>query len=169
VIFLYHPGLPPSANNAYVNLPHGGRRLSKEGEKYKNETLAFFTRTYRKELLTFKKNTPYLVAMTFFFDAVETKGWASGKAESRYKKFDATNRPKLLEDVLKDAAGIDDSQNLDVYLRKRDVAQCPHNIRWKEATIAHAPNRHGEEHVDIMIWDLEKEANPFDAAFRSHT
>lgn len=164
MIFLYHPGLPPSANNAYVNLPHGGRRLSKEGEKYKNETLAFFARTYRKELLTFKKNTPYLVAMTFFFDALETKGWASGKAESRYKKFDATNRPKLLEDVLKDAAGIDDSQNLDVYLRKRDVAQCP--VQASGSTPAHI--RLGE-HVDIMIWDLEKEANPFDAAFRSHT
>lgn len=156
MIFLYHPGLPPSANNAYVNLPHGGRRLSKEGEKYKNETLAFFTRTYRKELLTFKKNTPYLVAMTFFFDDIETKGWASGKAESRYKKFDATNRPKLLEDVLKDAAGIDDSQNLDVYLRKRNVRDCPDFPA------------HNGEHVDLMIWDLDKEANPFDAAFRSH-
>ena len=30
MIALYHPGLPPSANNAYVNLPRGGRRLSKD-------------------------------------------------------------------------------------------------------------------------------------------
>lgn len=158
MIFLYHPGLPPSANNAYANLPRGGRRLTKEGEKYKNETLAFFARTYRKELLTFKKNTPYLMAMTFFFDEIETKGWASGKAESRYKKFDATNRPKLLEDVFKDAAGIDDSQNLDVYLRKRSARDCPIAVAG-----------HSIEHVDLMIWDLEKEANPFDAAFRPHT
>lgn len=158
MIALYHPGLPPSANNAYVNLPRGGRRLSKEGEKYKNETLAFFARTYRRELMTFQKNRPYLVAMTFFFDAIETKGWAEGKAESRYKKFDATNRPKLLEDVLKEAAGIDDSQNLDVYLRKRNVKDCAVTVPG-----------HTIEHVDILIWDLEKEANPFDAAFRSNS
>lgn len=160
MILLYHPGLPPSANNAYVNLPRGGRRLSKEGEKYKHETLAYFAQHYRKELMTFKKDVPYLVVMSFHFDHVENEGWATGTAKSRYKKFDATNRPKLLEDVLKDAAGIDDSQNLDVYLRKRAVADCFVHHGGPELSL--------QEHVDIMIWDLEKEANPFDAALRSH-
>lgn len=160
MITLYHAGLPPTANNAYVNLPRGGRRLSKEGEKYKLETIAHFTRNYRKEFMTFKKNTPYLMVMTFYFDSIENKGWATGEAESRYKKFDATNRPKLLEDVLKDAAGIDDSQNLDVYLRKRSVRDCPFYATRAE---------HHVEHVDIHIWDLEKETNPFDVVFRSHT
>lgn len=162
MITLYHPGLPPSANNAYVNLPRGGRRLSKDGEKYKHEMLAHFSQHYRKEFMTFKKDVPYLVVMSFYFDHVENEGWATGVAKTRYKKFDATNRPKLLEDVLKDAAGIDDSQNLDVYLRKREVGACPkfHTLSVQEV--------HNIEHVDIMIWDLEKEANPFDAALRSH-
>jgi len=166
MIFFYHPGLPPSANNAYINLPRGGRRLSKEGEKYKHETLAYFSRHYRRELLTFKPNTPYAMAMLFYFDAVENDGWLTGKAKTRYKKFDATNRPKLLEDVLKDAAGIDDSQNLDVYLRKRKVSDCPW-FHYKN----HGPNetRHDSEHVDIFVWDLEREANPFDATFRPNT
>jgi hypothetical protein len=163
MITLYHPGLPPSANNAYVNLPHGGRRLSKEGEKYKHETIAHFTRNYRREFMIFKPNTPYLMVMSFYFDAIENAGWATGTAKTRYKKFDATNRPKLLEDVLKDAAGIDDSQNLDVYLRKRAIADCriPH-----PSGVAGQPLL--QEHVDIMIWDLEKEANPFDGALRQH-
>jgi hypothetical protein len=156
MIFLYHPGLPPSANNAYVNLPHGGRRLSKDGEKYKHELMAYFTRTYRREFMIFKPNTPYLMVMSFYFDCIENNGWATGKSKTRYKKFDATNRPKLLEDVLKDAAGIDDSQNLDVYLRKRPTVMCPY--------MARPGAEHNVEHVDIMIWDLEKEANPFDAA-----
>lgn len=160
MITLYHPGLPPSANNAYVNLPHGGRRLSKEGEKYKNETISYFSRTYRRELMTIKPNTPYLMVMTFYFDRIENEGWATGAAKTRYKKFDATNRPKLLEDVLKDAAGIDDSQNLDVYLRKRAVKDCP--VHHGSAIVQL------QEHVDIMIWDLEKEANPFDGVLRSH-
>lgn len=160
MLVLHHPGLPPTANNAYVNLPRGGRRLSKEGEKYKNETLAYLARNYRTELMTFKKNTPYLVVMSFFFDSIENKGWATGDAKTRYKIFDATNRPKLLEDVLKDAAGIDDSQNLDVYLRKRSVKDC-------QFFTPYVPHR--QEHVDIYIWDLDKEANPFDGAFRSHT
>lgn len=163
MIKLYHPGLPPSLNNAYINLPRGGRRLSKDGEKYKNETIAFLSRTYRRELMLLKKDTPYLVVMTFYFDNIENEGWATGKAKSRYKKFDATNRPKLLEDVLKDASGTDDSQNLDVYLRKRNVRDCP-ELRASLPQLGHA-----QEHVDILIWDLEKEANPFDAALRPHT
>lgn len=161
MIFMHHPGLPPSANNAYVNLPHGGRRLNKEGEKYKHETLAYIVRNYRRELMIFKPNVPYLMVMSFYFDAIENAGWATKTAKTRYKKFDATNRPKLLEDVLKDAAGIDDSQNLDVYLRKRSVADCPVYQTGIHVT-------HGIEHVDIMIWDLEKEANPFDAVLRPH-
>lgn len=163
MITLYHPGLPPSLNNAYINLPRGGRRLSKAGEKYKHETIAYLARNYRLELMTFKKNTPYLMVMSFYFEHIENAGWATGVAKSRYKIFDATNRPKLLEDVLKDAAGIDDSQNLDVYLRKRAVAQC--QIQARGSTPAHVCLG---EHVDIMVWDLEKEANPFDAALRQH-
>lgn len=159
MITIYHPGLPPSSNNAYINLPRGGRRLSKEGEKYKNETLAYLTRNYRKELLTFRKDIPYCLLLTFYFERIENEGWATGTAKTRYKKFDATNRPKLLEDVLKDATGADDSQNLDVYLRKRSMKDC----------MLHGPGVTGPsvEHVDIHIWDLEKEANPFDAVLGS--
>lgn len=165
MIALYHPGLPPSANNAYVNIPRGGRRLSKEGEKYKNETVAYFARTYREGLKTFRKDVPYLVVMLFYFDQIENEGWATGKAKNRYKRFDATNRPKLLEDVLKAAAGIDDSQHVAVYLQKRAVVECEARATARGSLV----ENHSQEHVDVLVWDLEKEANPFDAALRVRT
>jgi hypothetical protein len=90
--------------------------------------------------------------MTFYFDTLENAGYLK-TTDTRYKKFDATNRPKLLEDVLKDATGVDDSQNLDVYLRKRVVAVCP--------------RLHVGEHVDIIVVDIEKEGNPFDGVIQS--
>jgi hypothetical protein len=139
------PWLPPSSNNAYFNLPRGGRALTTEGRKFLNETKAHLVQAYPREMRIFQPNKPYLIYIQFYFQLVENRGFATGKAESRYKKFDGGNRIKLLEDALKDAGGVDDSQTLCLIWRKQV----------------------GEEHTRLQAWSTEEEATPFDNILRT--
>jgi Holliday junction resolvase RusA-like endonuclease len=139
-------GIPPSSNNAYVDIPPlfkkgkvipQGRRLSTEGAKYKKETTLHIVRNYPVALSEIKKDAGLMLYVRFFFENLYNKGWPK-TAESRYKRTDVTNRVKLLEDCIKDACGIDDSQNEVVLLEKR---QGPY------ATV-------------VFIWNLEREVPP---------
>lgn len=145
MIHLFLEGIPPSQNHVYANVRGGGRRLTKEGEKYLNETKDYLTKQFRKELSLIKLNTPYLVFFRFYFAEVENAGWFKGTAKTRYKQVDVSNRVKLLEDILKSVSGIDDSQNMRMVLDKQK----------------------GKERTDIWIWDLNEEETPFDAALLS--
>ncbi len=129
------PWLPPSANNAYFNLPRGGRALSAKGKKFKAESATYLIRHYHQQLTLFEKNKPYGIAVGFFTMDLENATYPA-KAATRYKRFDAGNRLKLLEDVLADAADIDDSQNLTVVVGK---------FKGKEKTV-------------IMAWSMEEES-----------
>ena len=141
MIYLELPWLPPSSNKAYFNLPHGGRSLSNEGKKFKRESAAHLSQHYPQELRIFRPNIPYLIMMRFHFEELETKGFKTGKALNRYRVFDGGNRTKLLEDVLKDVGGIDDSQTL--------------TSIWEK--------KHGlPERTALFAWSLEEEATPFD-------
>jgi Holliday junction resolvase RusA-like endonuclease len=145
MIHLKIPTLPPSSNHAYFNLPSGGRVLSTEGKKYKNETKTYLAKNYQPELRQFVPNSPYLVYMRFHLSALQNATWGKPKgAESRYKKIDASNRAKLLEDVLKDVSGVDDSNTMVIILEKK-LAQ-------------------GEERTEVFIWNLDTEESPFDVA-----
>lgn len=151
MIKLWLDGIPPSANHAYTTI-NGHRTLSSKGKKYKAETRTGLVSRFPRELRFFKNNTPYLVVIRLHFPAVENKGWfefdkrgLQRKAESRYKRFDVGNCLKLLEDCLKDAAGIDDSQHMRVILDKQQ----------------------GKERTEIWVWDLEQEETPFDVGFNS--
>ena len=142
MIRLELPWVPPSSNKMYYNLRHG-RTLSTEGRKFKRETSAHFSQKYPQQLVFFKPNTPYLIAFRFFFEDVETKGFSKGKSKNRFQTFDGANRLKLIEDVLQDVGGIDDSQTMtSIWEKKRGLP---------ERTI-------------IWAWNLEEEASPFDGA-----
>jgi Holliday junction resolvase RusA-like endonuclease len=143
VIWILLKGLPPSANHAYFNLPSGGRTLSSKGKKYITETKVELARQHPQAMRFFKKNVPYLLLFRFRLESLENKGWGKGKVESRYKRIDVSNRVKLLEDVLKDAGGIDDSQNITIILDKQQCVGL-------------------EETTEIFAWNLEEEASPFD-------
>ena len=127
VIRLHVPYLPPSSNHAYVNMVHG-RTLGPKGRVFINETKSLLVQKFPRELLLFKPNKPYLIVMRFFFDDIENAGFAKGKAKNRYKVFDGGNRTKLMEDVLKDAGGIDDSQTLTSIWQK--VQGAPQTLIW---------------------------------------
>jgi hypothetical protein len=145
------PGLPPSSNHAWFNLPRGGRALTKEGKKFKNETKVYLAQVYMEELRKFKPDVPYLVFMRFRFDSLLNATWGKPKgAESRYKKLDVSNRAKLLEDVIKDVAGVDDSNTFTLILDKQSI--------YAETEV---------EHTEVFIWNIDTEESPFDAALNS--
>jgi len=145
MIRLEVPTLPPSANHAYFNLPGGrGRGLTKKGKAYKAETVAYITRTYPEEMLFFNPKDAYLLLVCFHFKALYNKGYPK-TAKTKYKKIDLGNRLKLFEDALKDAAGIDDCQNMIIVMQKLQG---------------------DEEKTTFAMWNICKETTPFDEAIR---
>lgn len=148
MIYLRIPSIPPSSNNAYSNIRGTSKRvLSKEGKAYKIETTTHLARTYPREMQKFKKDAPYLLMVRFWIDGVENKGFPK-TAESRFKKLDTGNRLKLLEDSLKDACALDDSQNVTLILQKVQPAD-------------------GKQLTEIWAWNLDDEESPFDGALLS--
>ncbi len=143
MIYLSIPGLPPSSNNAYSQRGKV-RFLTKVGKKYKNETTAYLARTFRKELMLFKRNVGFQLYFRFT-TMLQNKNWKPGGKINRYKKFDGANLTKLLEDVLADVGGYDDSQTM------RSI--------WEK--------KQGEEDLtEVWAWNLEDaEGDPFDHEF----
>jgi Holliday junction resolvase RusA-like endonuclease len=130
-------GIPPSANNAYFNHPRGGRVLSKDGKKFKKETSAFIVQKYFQELGDIKANHPYGIMAVFYLPNLENKGFKLGKAQTRYKRIDTSNRVKLLEDALVDAIDVDDSNFMFVGSMKK----------WGE-----------KEKTVLLVWDARMES-----------
>jgi hypothetical protein len=147
MIGLELPWVPPTSNHAYTNGGFGGRVLAKEGRAFLAKTKAHLAQHYPKELRLFQPNKPYAVLLLFYFKDVETKGYAKGKAGARYKVFDGGNRTKLLEDALKDAGGVDDSQTM--------------ISMWQKVYAGTGPER-----TRIFVWSMEEERTPFDDLLR---
>lgn len=146
MIRLELPFMPPTSNNAYFNLPRGGRKLTEQGREFLTRAKTHLVQKYPGQLKLFQKNKPFLLTFRFYFEEVETKGFTEGKAKNRYKTFDGGNRTKLLEDALKDAGGIDDSQTM--------------TSLWQK--VQGTPER-----ILIWAWSLEDETTPFDELLRS--
>jgi hypothetical protein len=149
LIYFVIPTLPPSSNHAFVTV-HGHRMLSKEGKAYKNETKTYIARTYPSELGYFSKDYEYAVLIRVNFPeqaALYCKGFKEGKAGSRYKKLDATNRIKLFEDAFAEATGIDDQQNFVFSTVKA----------WSE----------GKAFTEVWVWQRYAESNPIDDYLRA--
>lgn len=144
MIHLHVPELPPSINNAYMSIRKGKmtiRTLTQEGRKFKKEATAHLSKTYPLALAVLKPDKPYTILMRFTVTALENKGWVKGSTD-RYKRNDATNRIKILEDVLVDVSGVDDKHFMLVACQK---------VQGQV------------EGTDIFIWSTEEEGSPFDA------
>lgn len=122
---LWVPHLPPSENRIRVHRRQGGQVYSKEARDFKIVFTQYLREHYFTEINQFvtahvPDQSIYVLSLSFTFDTVVNKGWAKGKAKSRYKKFDVGNRRKLIEDCLVEALGktIDDSLFFELYLRK---------------------------------------------------
>lgn len=138
------PGLPISINAFYMTIKKGKRTIraiTKEGRAYKKESVAHLVRRYPSELAKMEKDQPYLVVARLHFKSILNKSWPE-TAKTRYKKLDGTNRVKVLEDVISEATGVDDAQNLTFIVEKCQTDE--------------------EERTEVWLWNTEKEESPFD-------
>jgi len=146
MIFIQLPGLPPSENHAYFDkvIPvsnKGGvkhivkRILRPEGSKYKKEIGSYLVQKYPTELKIMQLNVPLGLAILLDMDVLN-KGWPKN-AKTRYKKNDAANRIKILQDAIASAGGIDDSQLMTTIASKREGM--------------------GKEATYIWLWNVDEE------------
>lgn len=139
------PLLPPSLNNMYLHIRKDRkiiRVLAPEGKRFKKEATAHLVKHYAFELTQFKRNEPHVLFIRLSTPDLYTKGWPK-TAENRYKRFDVSNRIKIIEDVLAELMDVDDSNFVLVGGEKVDAKV---------------------ELTDIWIWNLANEESPFHAA-----
>jgi hypothetical protein len=125
----FYPHLPPSENRIRVMRYAGGRAkgmcYSKEAEDYRKVFLDIMRQEHGVAIQKFvqghRDQSLYRLKIVFWFPEEEllNKGWPKKQAKTLYKKVDAGNRRKLLEDCLAEALGIDDSLFFSVHLEKR--------------------------------------------------
>lgn len=110
--------LPPTDNNIYFNMPGGGRALTSKARSYITKTKSEVAELAAMNNVEFKQHVPYTIETWVFFEKVETKGWAKGKAKNRYMKVDTGNRSKLIEDSIAKSIGVDDHHFFNKYHHK---------------------------------------------------
>lgn len=119
-MFVIYPELPPSSNKIYFQ----GTRLTRHAREYGERFAHYMAIKHGHEIIDIDPKKLYAVHLRFFFESLVNAGWTERdrkgqrKAKSPYKKIDLTNRVKLLEDCLRDAIGVDDSQTFAVSLEK---------------------------------------------------
>lgn len=110
---MVYPVLPPSANHIYIK----GHILTTEARRYSEQFSMYCTQNYMHLINSELSPSPtslYGLHLRFFFETVINKDYnnlkipESRRAKTRYKRFDLTNRVKLLEDCVRDVIGIDD-------------------------------------------------------------
>lgn len=112
--------MPPTSNHIYFR----GTILTKQAREYAEQFSFFVVRQYLPEISQLNKDGVFALHLKFYFETLVNSSFdnpsvpASKRAKSRYKRFDLSNRVKLLEDCIRDAIAIDDSQTLAVSLEK---------------------------------------------------
>lgn len=117
--------LPPSVNQVYVNSKSGGRFMSEEGKSFKQAAAAHFLSKHRAQLLLMSKDAKYSVTIKLYFPDLENKTWPK-TAKTRYKRLDASNHVKVLEDVIAAVTGVDDSNTFRLTVEK--YIGTPHTV-----------------------------------------
>jgi len=110
--------LPPSVNKMYV-YTKWGPRPSSAMKKFKAKAMAELVKQVPFDSEPLDKNLPYRLSLEFYLPALINKGWP-GKAKTRYKRRDVSNLVKVVEDVLAQCLGVDDSCFLEEELKKLD-------------------------------------------------
>jgi Holliday junction resolvase RusA-like endonuclease len=112
VLKIVYPVLPPTSNKIYFR----GTILTTKAREYAETFSMVVTREYLPQINFLSTEALYAVHLRFYFPTVINDTFRnirvppSKQAKTRYKKFDLTNRIKLLEDCVRDAIGVDDSQ-----------------------------------------------------------
>ena len=107
-------GLPPSTNKLYT-VWRGRKILSTGGKRYKHAVATHIAQQF-PTVAPFKNSDAFSLKISLEFDIfVRSKG-----AKSCYKRFDVSNRIKVLEDAICESFGIDDCQVL-----RLEIEKCP--------------------------------------------
>jgi Holliday junction resolvase RusA-like endonuclease len=129
MIRMVFPGLPISVNEAYMTIhKRKGKKviplrpMTEEGKAYKRIVMGRIASEYSQEIRSMKIDVVYGLAVQLRMKKLVNAGWPD-KAKTRYKKSDASNRLKLLEDAICAACGIDDSQFFTVIIDKMECRQ----------------------------------------------
>jgi len=114
--------IPPSSNAIYRrrgNRP--GLYLTPEASRYRRLATKQLLENHAVDVQKLDAHVAYRLVLVFHLQALN-KGWPK-TAKSRYKRVDLSNRIKLLEDVIKDVTGIDDSQTFEITVVKKHLEQ----------------------------------------------
>lgn len=114
---LHVDAMPPSTNKLY--------RIVRGRPIKSAEAVLFETAARLQFLASFTGNEPVIppdmalvCTITVYRPDLENAGYPK-KTKERYKRWDATNQVKLIEDVAAKLLGINDSQFLDSHVQKR--------------------------------------------------
>lgn len=114
------PILPPTSNKLYFR----GTILTATARKYAEDFAKFAAQHHLHEINEMNAKGVFALHLRFFFETLVNESFENPKvpeskrAKSRYKRIDLTNRVKLLEDCVRDALDIDDSQTFAASLEK---------------------------------------------------
>jgi len=118
---------PPSVNKAYVTTRSGRRILSAKGKEYKREVARIVAEHCADKPETVLGEVKLELTINLHM-RTENKGWSTGKSKNRYKRVDASNRVKLLEDALFSVLGVDDSLVFLLHVEKIESDEEPFTI-----------------------------------------
>jgi len=123
ILQVTYPELPPTSNRLYFR----GTMLTAVAKRYGESFAMFMAQKHGADILEMDRESIYALHLRFFFKKLENAGWndpkcpPSRRPKSRYKKIDLSNRIKLLEDCVRDALDIDDSQT---FAASQEKHQC---------------------------------------------
>ena len=108
--------LPPSVNNMYIYTTRGPRPSAKM-KQIKAQASIEFAKQINFGSEPLDGNSPYRLTIDYYLPSLFNKGWPS-KAKTRFKGWDVSNFVNVLEDVLAECLGIDDSCFVEERVRK---------------------------------------------------
>jgi Holliday junction resolvase RusA-like endonuclease len=119
-LHIVYPELPPTSNKLYFH----GDRLTGTAREYAERFAHYVAKNYLHLINDLNPEGIYEISLDFYFPSVVNQSFKNPQvrgpkqAQDRYKKFDLSNRIKLLEDCVRDALGIDDSRTFEMHQRK---------------------------------------------------
>jgi Holliday junction resolvase RusA-like endonuclease len=125
---------PISINRAYSPF-RGTLRLTKAGKAFKDLLAAAVASSTMDWKLAHESIYQFggwsELAITLYFPNLRNRSWkpegrtSKGEPQSPYRKKDASNYVKLIEDAVVKGSGIDDCNNLDITVQKRHDPERP--------------------------------------------
>lgn len=120
VLHIIYDEIPPTSNHIYFR----GTQLTTKAREYAERFSHFIVRNHLHEIGTLNKKGVFELSLIFYFETVINTSYNNPKippskqAKERYKRFDLTNRIKLIEDCVRDAIQIDDSRTFESHQLK---------------------------------------------------